>query len=146
MYEFAGDDYQKKKDLDKQVVEAAQWDEDEKVTYTRRSGKVVYAQFEKREIRLPEYHLYRNKDRLIELLNKENDLRYNAMLMREKREYVPPQLEELSPEEEAEKQELLDSGLTHWTKNDFYAFVRANELFGRENYQAITKVSIKSGD
>jgi hypothetical protein len=64
------------------------------------------------------------------------------MLMREKREYVPPQLEELSPEEEAEKQELLDSGLTHWTKNDFYAFVRANELFGRENYNAIMKVNI----
>lgn len=90
---------------------------------------------------MPEYHLFKERERLLELLNKENDLRYNAMIMRERREPVPEDQEDLSEEEEAEKDKLLDSGLTHWTKNDFYAFIRGNELFGRNNFTAITKVN-----
>jgi hypothetical protein len=39
---------------------------------------------------------------LIELLNKENNLKYNAMVMRERREYVPPNFEELAAEEDTE--------------------------------------------
>jgi SWI/SNF-related matrix-associated actin-dependent regulator of chromatin subfamily A member 5 len=45
----------------------------------------------------------------------------------------------LSPEEEAEKQSLLDKGFRNWGKRDFWAFMRGCEAFGRDNYEAIAE-------
>ena len=67
------------------------------------------------------------------------------MVLRENREIVPESLENLPDEEENEKIRLLESGLTFWTKSDFFAFIRGSELFGRENYEQITeKVKTKT--
>ena len=74
------------------------------------------------------------------LLHKENDLQYNAMLMREKRELIPDTFAELSQVEKKRKKELLETGFTTWTKNDFLYFVRASEKFGRFEFEKIAKV------
>lgn len=76
----------------------------------------------------------------MELLEKESDLKYNAAVMRERREYVPSSLEELSKEENAEKEKLLLSGFNDWTRNDFAVFVRGCERFGRTDIFKITEV------
>lgn len=77
----------------------------------------------------------------MELLEKENDLRYNAAILRERREIVPSCLEELPQEEEEEKEKLLDTGFSDWTKNEFTAFLRACEKFGRSNFERIANVN-----
>lgn len=142
VYEFEGDDYQKKKKDDKKIVQKAQKTREKKKTLaTRRSAKTTdYIQFEKKVIKMPKYHLYQNRERMMELLNKENDLKYNAMIMRDQRQIVPESFERLDDEEEKEKDRLIDSGFTSWTKNDFLAFVRGNELYGRQNFEKITQV------
>ena len=83
---------------------------------------------------MSEYHFYHNKERLQELLDKENELKYNAAVMRERREIVPLSLEELSKEDSEEKNRLLESGFSDWTRNEFNSFVRACEKFGRVGY------------
>ena len=60
--------------------------------------------------------------------------------MRERREIVPPSLEELNKEENEEKNRLLESGFSDWTRNEFNSFVRACEKFGRHDYERIAAV------
>ena len=45
----------------------------------------------------------------------------------------------LTPQEEAEKQSLLDKGFRDWSKRDFWAYMRGCENFGRDNYEAIAE-------
>lgn len=78
---------------------------------------------------------------MLELLEKENDLKYNAAMLRERREIVPPSLEELPKEEADERDRLLDTGFSDWSKNEFAGFLRACEKFGRGNYEKISNVS-----
>jgi hypothetical protein len=91
-------------------------------------------------VKLQEHHFYENKDTLLELLEKENDLKYNAALMRERREIVPSCLEELPKEENAVKERLLETGFADWSKNEYSAFLRGCEKFGRTDYARIANV------
>ncbi len=45
-------------------------------------------------------------------------------------EECPP----LTPEEQREKNELLQSGFREWNKSDFHSFISAMEKHGRNNY------------
>lgn len=54
---------------------------------------------------------------------------------------MPPSLEELPKEEEAEKERLLDTGFSDWTKNEFLSYLRACEKFGRHNHERIANVN-----
>ncbi|KAI5701838.1 hypothetical protein M8J75_013913 [Diaphorina citri] len=47
--------------------------------------------------------------------------------------------EPLTEEELAEKEELLTQGFTNWTKRDFSQFIKANEKYGREDIDNISK-------
>ena len=47
--------------------------------------------------------------------------------------------EELTEEEQAEKEDLLADGFREWTKRDFNQFIRLNEKYGREDIVAISK-------
>ena len=53
---------------------------------------------------------------------------------REIDESVPFTSEELE-----EKERLTEEGFQNWTKRDFYQFIRVNERYGRDNYQAIAE-------
>ena len=46
--------------------------------------------------------------------------------------------EELTEEEQKEKEELLREGFSNWTKRDFSMFIKANEKYGREDTENIS--------
>ena len=76
----------------------------------------------------------------MELLERENDLKYNAAVMRERREIVPHCLEELSKEDNDEKEALINTGFVDWNRNEYQNFLRGCEKFGRHDYQRISNV------
>lgn len=47
--------------------------------------------------------------------------------------------EPLTDDEIAEKEELLTKGFTNWTKRDFNQFIKANEKYGRDDIENISK-------
>jgi len=47
--------------------------------------------------------------------------------------------EELTEDEQAEKEELLQDGFANWTKRDFNQFIKLNEKYGREDIVSINK-------
>ena len=47
--------------------------------------------------------------------------------------------EALTEEEQAEKEELLAEGFNNWSKRDFNQFIKANEKYGRDDLDSISK-------
>ena len=47
--------------------------------------------------------------------------------------------EELTEEEQKEKDDLLREGFSNWTKRDFSLFIKANEKYGREDLENISR-------
>ena len=47
--------------------------------------------------------------------------------------------EPLGEEELSEKEQLLTQGFTSWNKRDFNQFIKANEKFGRDDIESISK-------
>ncbi|XP_003747940.1 chromatin-remodeling complex ATPase chain Iswi [Galendromus occidentalis] len=47
--------------------------------------------------------------------------------------------EPLTEEEVAEKERLLTEGFTNWSRRDFNQFIKANEKFGREDIESISR-------
>jgi len=45
----------------------------------------------------------------------------------------------LSEEEQSEKEELLAEGFNNWSKRDFNQFIKANEKYGRDDLDSISK-------
>jgi hypothetical protein len=45
----------------------------------------------------------------------------------------------LTEEEQAEKEHLLTKGFTNWSKRDFNQFIKANEKYGRDDLDSISK-------
>lgn len=148
IYEFEGDNYLDRHKKDKEAINTAKVTSISAQQSSRRAGKPEFPfQSEKKVIKLLEYHLFEEKEKLLELLNKENEFKHNANIFRENRLSVPESLERLSNEDEIEKQRLLDLAFTNWTKNDYYAFIRGNEKYGRTNFKKITdKVKTKTID
>lgn len=82
--------------------------------------------------------------KLQSILDKENDLWKQRLEEYEKRENDENAIEEienlgleLSTEEEKEKEELIAKGFGEWRKNDFYAFLRGCEKYGRNDFENI---------
>merc|ERR550539_1668211 len=49
------------------------------------------------------------------------------------------QTEELTEDEQIEKEDLLKEGFSNWSKRDFNQFIRLNEKYGRDNVDNISK-------
>lgn len=47
--------------------------------------------------------------------------------------------EPLTEDEVNEKEELLKQGFTHWSRRDFHQFIKANEKYGRDDLDSISK-------
>merc|ERR1719429_79744 len=47
--------------------------------------------------------------------------------------------EELTEEEQEEKEDLLTQGFTNWSKRDFNSFIRLHEKYGRDEIDSISK-------
>lgn len=90
---------------------------------------------------------FMNKKRIEELYEKERLMvteRWNARHLAEHPDYHRDQEElkqkySLTPEEEAEKEALLTEGFLSWSKRDLQSYLRAVELFGRQNVEDISR-------
>lgn len=124
---------------------------------TRREKNIVITgqKDEKKKIviKLPEYQFYSNRDRLIELLTKSAEWDANkksksgANAEGDKEEDAEKEKElaanrGLTKTEADEKDRLLVSGYSDWTKDDYLSFVKACEKYGRKDFQKISEVSI----
>uniref|UniRef100_A0A0K2SWL8 Chromatinremodeling complex ATPase chain Iswilike [Megachile rotundata] n=1 Tax=Lepeophtheirus salmonis TaxID=72036 RepID=A0A0K2SWL8_LEPSM len=49
------------------------------------------------------------------------------------------EVEDLTEEEQEEKEELLTQGFTNWTKRDFNQFIRLHEKYGRDDIESISR-------
>ncbi len=134
IYEFAGDDYLKMKEEDEFIVTRAIDEEYENYKLKKRLAKFEgpsndvgfvsngltgkEANRPQRIFRVHEHQFYPNRERLEDLINKED---------------------KLTTEEENEKAEIKSKGFVSWTKNDFYAFVRAVEKYGKDSVHEIAE-------
>lgn len=126
LYQFQNENYQRKKAEDQEVINQRMVEslDQEFLLRTRREKKIIYNEEDiqyvlknskpkaKKEVRLGEHQLYRDKSRLITLMTKQ-------------------QTHKLEPEEEQEKQTLLDQGFINWNKEDYNNFIRGCEKFGK---------------
>jgi len=94
-----------------------------------------------RNLRLPqmEDHHFYNRERLLELGNLEFE---TYATLREAGKLPPKEILEsvrtLMPDELGqEKVELIDEGFGHWTRTQYYHFIKANVKYGRSDIEAI---------
>lgn len=83
-------------------------------------------------VRLPEWHFYQERERLLELLNTEAEIKCNVSFIRREGD------DELPYPERQEKDKLLQTGHQDWMKQDYYNFIKGCERFGRESFEKIT--------
>ena len=89
-------------------------------------------------IKLPAYHFYEDRERLLEILNKENDHKYEMATRKPETEL---NTEFLTDKEAAEKEKLLSSGFISWTKSDFLSFVKGLEKYTRKGFREIAEMT-----
>ncbi|XP_053398932.1 SWI/SNF-related matrix-associated actin-dependent regulator of chromatin subfamily A member 5-like isoform X1 [Mercenaria mercenaria] len=78
---------------------------------------------------------------------KNPELGHDAERIRKEEQGKIDEAELLTEEENAEKDELLKQGFTEWNKRDFNQFIKANEKFGRDDIDKISReVEGKSPD
>jgi SWI/SNF-related matrix-associated actin-dependent regulator of chromatin subfamily A member 5 len=70
---------------------------------------------------------------------KDPDLGADAERVRKEEQKKIDEAEQLTDEEIAEKEDLLKQGFSNWTKRDFNQFVKANEKYGRDDIESISK-------
>jgi SWI/SNF-related matrix-associated actin-dependent regulator of chromatin subfamily A member 5 len=70
---------------------------------------------------------------------KDPDLGSDAERVRKEEQKKIDEAEGLTEEELAEKEELLKQGFSNWNKRDFNQFIKANEKYGRDDIESISK-------
>lgn len=112
-------------------------------------------QKDKKIVKLPDFQFFENRERLIELITKELDFmsknkdskpegdKEDIMRSKEDEESKKDQADGLTNEERAEKEKLMLTGFIDWNKDEFAAFLRGCERYGRKDFKAISEVSIK---
>ena len=70
---------------------------------------------------------------------KDPDLGSDAERVRREEQKKIDDAEMLCEDEVAEKDDLLKQGFSNWTKRDFNQFVKANEKYGRDDIESISK-------
>lgn len=70
---------------------------------------------------------------------KDPDLGADAERVRKEEQRKIDEAEVLSEEEVQEKEELLKQGFSNWNKRDFNQFIKANEKYGRDDIDGISK-------
>ena len=157
LYKFENEDYRlKRKENAEKVLNKALEEEIEKETkmiYTRRDhGHVTYnidqaqAQIfgkkmkKSRLAKIPIYHLYKNRDRLIELKQKQiNFILNDNRKLPEKIDEDPTLEEGLTKNEFKEMSNILKKGFPDWSKKEYDIFVNAVDIYGKEGLDLIAK-------
>lgn len=135
IYKFQDEDYNAKRKNDESALNEEYFKQIEGELKTRREKKQLMMgnaslelngkpKTETKPIKLPEHHFYSNKERLEELLRKENELKYKSRLVQVKGDRKQnEEVFQLSEEERLEKESLAKSGFSSWSKNDLYSFI-----------------------
>ena len=131
LYEFMGTDLYDKSEQ-QLLAERQQAAEIEERKFTKRAGKYtlgdgnnvkmdeegnVYIEPVKKEVKVNDFHYFKDKARIEEILEKE----------------------ELTPEEEAEKRVIQDKSFLSWTRSDFNAFIKILEQKDEPDVDALVK-------
>jgi SWI/SNF-related matrix-associated actin-dependent regulator of chromatin subfamily A member 5 len=157
LYKFENEDYRlKRKENADRVLSKALEEEiekEQKMIYTRRDhGHVIYnvdqAQAHlfvknKKKTRLPKipiYHLYKNREKLLELKQKQ----INYFLNENKK--LPEKIDEdatieegLTKAEFKEMSSILKKGFPDWSKKEYDIFVNAADLYGKKCIDTVAK-------
>ena len=70
---------------------------------------------------------------------KDPDLGSDAERVRREEQKKIDDADMLTEDEISEKEDLLKQGFSNWTKRDFNQFVKANEKYGRDDIDSISK-------
>jgi len=159
LYKFENEDYRlKRKENAEKALSAAyaiELEKENKLQNTRRDhGHVNYnvdqqqAQLfgtknQKKKTKTPKipiYHLYQNRDRIIELKQKQiNFFIENNKKIPEKIDEDPNISEGLTPEEFDELKNLLSTGFPNWEKKEYEALLNTLEKVPKDNIELIAK-------
>ena len=157
LYKFENEDYRlKRKENAEKVLNKALEEEIEKeskVIYTRRDhGHVNYnidqtqAQIfgknkkKTRIAKIPIYHLYKNRDRLIELKQKQINFILNEnRKLPEKIDEDPTFEDGLTKSEFNEMANILKNGFPEWQKKEYDIFINDVDLYGKNSLDIIAK-------
>ena len=88
--------------------------------------------------RMEDHHFY-NRERLLELGNYEFQTYATLRELKQlpPREFIEKSKTLLPPEVAQEKLDLLEEGFGHWTRSDYFQFVKAAAKFGRDDISSI---------
>ena len=90
--------------------------------------------------KIPIYHLYKNRDRIIELKQKQiNYFIENNKKIPEKIDEDPNVSEGLTNEEYEELKNLLNTGFPNWEKKEYEIFINALEYIPKEDIEKLAK-------
>ena len=67
------------------------------------------------------------------------DLGSDAERVRKEEQRKIDEAEPLNEDELGEKEDLLKQGFSNWSKRDFNQFIKANEKYGRDDIESISK-------
>ena len=149
LYKFENEDYRlKRKENAEKVLNQALEEEIEKeskLMYSRRDhGHVIYNvdqahllgknKKKTRMVKIPVYHLYKNRDRLIELKQKQINYFLNENKKIPEKIDEDPTIEEgLTKAEFKEMNSILKKGFPDWTKKEYDIFINDADLYGKKN-------------
>ena len=90
--------------------------------------------------KIPIYHLYKNRDRIIELKQKQiNYFIDNNKKLPDKIDEDPNISDGLTNEEYEELKKLLSTGFPNWEKKEYEAFINSLETIPKENIELLAK-------
>ena len=155
LYKFENEDYRlKRKENAEKVLNKALEEEIEKeskMLYSRRDhGPVSYNidqthllgknKKKSRVAKIPIYHLYKNRDRLIELKQKQINYFINENKKIPEKIDEDPTIEEgLTKAEFKEMNSILKKGFPDWTKKEYDIFINDADLYGKKNIDIYVK-------
>jgi SWI/SNF-related matrix-associated actin-dependent regulator of chromatin subfamily A member 5 len=88
----------------------------------------------KKKIVIQEYKFYADPKRLKELLEKEQEGRFDGKF-------------KLTDEENEEKKNIFDTGFNEWDRKDYFRFIQALEMFATDDHAAIAEhIQTKTAD
>jgi SWI/SNF-related matrix-associated actin-dependent regulator of chromatin subfamily A member 5 len=164
LYKFENEDYQKRKRDDEKVIQSLmlsdEFNDDIRINRRDKGRQPIYNEhtldlllnnkqnFKKkgRTPRIPFYHLYKNKDKLIEIKQKQiNYFQENGKKIPEKFDEDLTITEGLSDEDIISLYEILPTGFTNWERKEYEALVQAIDKYGRNAYdQFATEIPTKT--
>ena len=159
LYKFENEDYSKKRkeEADKalSLAYAEELENENKILNAKRErGHVNYnvdqqqAQLlnsklnkkKSKNVKIPIYHLYKNRDRILELKQKQiNYFQDNGKKIPEKFDEDATIFEGLNEQEKNELIELFKTGFVNWDKREYETFILKTEEVGKDEIELIAK-------